>query len=1496
MQLRFRFGRFDLHLLATTMLVLMAAVAIPANAGDSRSVRFRHLSQNDGLSQSFVFSIIQDRQGFMWFGTQEGLNRFDGFEYTVFSHDLADPTSISDESIRTMIEDRSGTLWIGTDAGGLSKYDAARESFINYLHDPEDTNSIAGNKVRVIYEDRAGYLWIGTDGTGLDRFDPQSETFEHYRHDPSNKATLGGAHVWSVLQHSDGTLWVSTDRGLSKFDAENNSFTTFRHDPDDPSSISEDRTRTLFEDNENTLWIGTESTGLNRFNPVHGTFDHFDHDPDDPLSISANRINTIFQDDAGILWIGTVKGLNAWNPGIGGFKRYFHNPSDRYSLSDDTVLSMYQDRGDILWIGTYDGVNLRAKATRTMLHYRVDVDDPQSLSENAVTSFAENTDGSVWVGTFGGGLNLLDPDGERFSHLRHQPGNGNTLSDDRVMALHVDNDGVLWAGTLAAGLNRYDRESASFTRFRHDPNDPGSLSSDGVTYILESHKTGLWIGTFGGGLNHFDRQTGQFTHYQHDPDDDATLSSDRIMTLFEDRDGSIWIGTYGNGLNRFNTNTNEVTRFAAEPDRPDGLSGNEIYVIEEDRGGDLWLGIKGGGLNRWRRPDREAGRLSFQRFTELDGLPDSTIYSGVWDQGGRLWLSTGRGLSTLDIDTLEFKSYQTAHGLQGNEFNLSAGLMASDGQLYFGGVNGFNAFQPGDMENNRRPPPVAITHFLGLNSPVDLDEFRASGTTVSLSHEQDVIGFEFAALDYAAPEDNRYMYKLEGLDENWVDAGMRRHVTYSNLPAGKYTFSVKAANGDGVWSERDAQLEFRLNAPPWRTWWAYAFYLLVIGAILTYWINSRRARRKVEFEYTESLRHLRDRWREAQRIARIGNWEWNIATGELWWSDEIYRLFEVDRNEFVPTYGSFLERVHPDDLATVEEAIERAQLGEEPFSIDHRIVLPDGNERVLQSWAELIYDKKRIPVRLAGTVYDVTERKKAENIIKHRADYQTLLARLSSDLIRAQPEQIEQQLQDSLYLVGTRYNLDAISVWWFTPLPESLRPLHRWTRDENRAPLVPLSQSDVPWIAQEILANNLVTIDNVDKLPESAASDQSVLRKLGVKSLLIVPLLVDEKLEGACVLAMLREPCHWCAETIAELRLLTGNLAGAIALSRAMSKIEHLKNKLQQENHFLREEVRLAHGFDEIIGDDPALEQCLLAVEKVAPTDVSTLILGETGTGKELIARAIHKLSGRCDRPMVSVNCPALPASLIESELFGHEKGAFTGALSRRRGRFELADSGTLFLDEIGELPLELQGKLLRVLQTGEFQRLGGTKTLYADVRLIAATNRNLQSAIKRGEFREDLYYRINSFPITLPALRDRRGDIPMLAEHFVHKHAGRLGKKVDAISAWMIRELLGYSWPGNIRELENIIERSLISTKDNAVLTLPGPLRLIASMHQSKTAIDLEDETDLFSVERSHIVSILEQTQWKISGADGAASLLGIPSSTLRSKMKRLSIVRQSP
>jgi formate hydrogenlyase transcriptional activator len=308
--------------------------------------------------------------------------------------------------------------------------------------------------------------------------------------------------------------------------------------------------------------------------------------------------------------------------------------------------------------------------------------------------------------------------------------------------------------------------------------------------------------------------------------------------------------------------------------------------------------------------------------------------------------------------------------------------------------------------------------------------------------------------------------------------------------------------------------------------------------------------------------------------------------------------------------------------------------------------------------------------------------------------------------------------------------------------------------------------------------------------------------------------------------------------------------------------------------------------FEQIIGNSPALESVLEQVEQVAPTDSTVLIQGETGTGKELIARAIHNLSARCGRPFVKLNCAAIPFDLLESELFGHERGAFTGAIAQKIGRFELADKGTLFLDEVGDIPPGLQPKLLRVLQEQEFERLGSTRTHQVDVRLVAATNRNLPDMVKRNEFRSDLYYRLNVFPIPLPPLRARREDIPALVEHFVEIYGRRMGKQIDEISSETMSELGSYAWPGNIRELQNFIERSVILTSGNV---LKSPL---ASLRNAPEAESLEPVA-MEDAEREHIRKILEQTRWVVSGPNGAAARLGIKRSTLYFRMQKLGISR---
>jgi len=535
---------------------------------------------------------------------------------------------------------------------------------------------------------------------------------------------------------------------------------------------------------------------------------------------------------------------------------------------------------------------------------------------------------------------------------------------------------------------------------------------------------------------------------------------------------------------------------------------------------------------------------------------------------------------------------------------------------------------------------------------------------------------------------------------------------------------------------------------------------------------------------------------------------------------------------------------------------------------------------------------QRIAVEIERQHHLDAQKEVAESI-RHQASYQSLLAELSSQLIRARPADIGGQLDYFLERIGAGFELDSISLWWLTENRDGLRLVHRWESVDGSSPPNYRDPAEYPWLAERLEKGETAIVDDVEEMPPEAAAEQAMFRRWETKSFMMIPLWIDEDLEGTCAFSMKRKKRTWSTETVTELKLLTENLACAYARAEAAVEIQQLKEQLQKENLYLREEVRVAHGFSEIIGESPQLTNTLRAVEKVAPTDMSVLILGETGTGKELIARAVHELSARRDKPMISVNCPALPANLIESELFGHEAGAFTGAQSRRTGRFEQADGGTLFLDELGELPLVLQGKLLRVLQSGEFQRLGGTETLHSDVRLIAATNRDLKKAADEGSFRPDLYYRVSNFPLHLPTLRDRKDDIPLLAEHFVRKHAERLGKKVDAISSEMIDALMEYSWPGNIRELENVIERALISSDGHSILKLQVPPSSLDRIPGTETAFSGGEMSDLSTVERSHILDVLEETGWVIAGENGAASVLRVPPSTLRSKMQRLGISR---
>jgi len=530
---------------------------------------------------------------------------------------------------------------------------------------------------------------------------------------------------------------------------------------------------------------------------------------------------------------------------------------------------------------------------------------------------------------------------------------------------------------------------------------------------------------------------------------------------------------------------------------------------------------------------------------------------------------------------------------------------------------------------------------------------------------------------------------------------------------------------------------------------------------------------------------------------------------------------------------------------------------------------------------------------------NVINRLRLQKSLRDRARFQQAVAEISARLIMSPDDKLGNALTDSLHLACTFSNSDRVTLIWFDYANDRAELLYFWN-EGGVAPWSDVSIYAVPWVVEQILRSESVVIPSVASMPDEIP-DKKLLIEQEVKSIAVIPLIVGGEVVGTCGFSTIKEERSWSTQEIQDAEVVASLLANVVnrlhaqeSLDAALTELNDVKDRLEAENVYLRHEIHTTHGFIELVGESEGLVKCLQQVAQVAPTNTTVLVQGETGTGKELIARAIHERSKRSDRTLVKVNCATLPENLIESELFGHEKGAFTGADSRKRGRFDLADGGTLFLDEIGDLPLDLQGKLLRVLQDGEFDRLGGTETISVDVRIIAATNRELRNAVDSGDFRADLYYRINTFPIMLPALRDRRDDIPMLTQHFIDKHAPSLGKEVTDVSTGMMDQLVNFNWPGNIRELESVVQRALISA-DGPVLHLTEPLNENLHFSSTTTIGTVDNPLDLRSAQKEHIAAILEQTNWKIAGSAGAAAKLGIPPSTLRSKMKKLGIQRDS-
>lgn len=817
-----------------------AVLADEASPPGQNNIHFERISLEDGLSQSSVMSIMQDEQGFLWFATEDGLNRFDGLKFKVFRPVEGDDSSLSDVYVRSLALDAEGSLWAGTHQGGANRYDSATGQFARYQHDENVPDSLSNNYVRAIHLDEQGRLWFGTNA-GLDLFNPQTGGFEHFAPPKIKDFT-----VQAIAHDANGTLWVGTLYGLWSLDPKQKTV-SFQTISDKPFPIHK-----ILVDSDDTLWLAT-AEGLIHFVPKTGKIRQYLLRD----GLTNESVRSLWRDRSGRIWAGTANGLNLFDPATETFTVYFNDPNIATSLSGNFIHDLYQDRSGILWIGTYgNGISMFDPLTNKFVHYFNEPKDPQSLGYNMVFAIAPAPDGTVWVGTLGGGLDHFDPRTNTFTHFRHDENDPNSLRNDYVESLCLARDGLLWIGT-DAGLDRLDPSTGIFTHFPADMNDSTVLPGATIYTIHQDANGTIWVGSHSG-VALYNPTTQTFSRYA-ETGEAAGLNSGPVDSIHTDRNGILWAGTFSNGLRRLDPQTGAFKNYHHDAQTPGSISNDSILSIYQSQRGDLWIGTAGGGLNRY-----EPATDSFTVYNDTDGLPNNVIYGILEDGTGALWLSTNFGIARFNPQTGESRNYTTVDGLQSNEFNSGAYARDANGRMYFGGVNGLNSFDPSSMTDNRFVPPISLVSVTRNGTPLQVGNDAEASQTISLKYPENSFEFESAALSFSQSNKNQYAYMLEGFDSDWYYAGTTRTGRYANLPGGDYTLRVKAANSDGVWNETGITIKVTVIPPFWQTWW---FYGIVAGVLLSGVFGIYRLRvRGIEMQKKELERQVGERTKEIKRL------------------------------------------------------------------------------------------------------------------------------------------------------------------------------------------------------------------------------------------------------------------------------------------------------------------------------------------------------------------------------------------------------------------------------------------------------------------------------------------------------------------------------------------------------------------------------------------------------------------------------------------------------
>ena len=858
-QLNMKFHRIS-HSLIIVFITISSWVS-----GQENQFTFKHLTTSDGLSDGSVNCILQAEKGFMWFATNEGLNRYDGYQFHIYKHFPGDSLSISGNKVESIYLDSEGKLWACT-SNGLSLYNRNKDKFIQSPLDLDSDKHISVLYIRQFLE-ADGYYWITTLGDGIKRYDPTTESLHSFRYNQKDPKSLSQDWVWTVFEDSRSRLWFGTmGEGLNLLIPEKNKFKRYKFGK---QNAAINTIRCIYELDDNIFLLGTDD-GLVRFS-LHEkdiNFHLYKPDSNDPTSISGGHVKDIFCDTKGNIWIANQFGLDIYNEENDNFIHVKSKIDDINSISTDEIWSIVQDDQENLWFGTYkSGVNILDLKQKNFKSWQHDPNNPKSLSGSSVLSFEERKDGKLWIGMDRGGLSLFDLKRGTLKTFKNKPGNPGSLSANAVLCLLIDNKNQLWAGTWAGGMNKFNPATETFEHYC-----PPSfyIKQWHVWDILQDSKGRIWTAS-AKGLSRLEKNEKQFVTYEHKEGDKKSLSHNACWALLEDSNHKIWIGTSA-GLNVYNEKTDDFTYYPYQTNDSLRKENYTVYSIFEDSRGRIWIGGNINGLNLLDKKNKV-----FSSYTKKEELAGDVVYSIEEDSKNNLWLATNNGITQIQVDAdgeiAKLYNFNDKTFFPGTNFNIGASMKSKNGELFFGSNEGFVYFHPDSIHPNTHKPKVVLTGLQIFNEEVPIANAESNSPLkkalsetkeITLNHDQNIFTLEYAALNFSTPEKTQYAYKLDGLEKHWNQVGNKRYATYTNLNPGKYTFMVKAANNVGLWNEIPTKLKITVLPPWWKTWWWKAF--MVLSVLLIIFITFRLRLRYLRIQKVRLKQKVEERTHELKEL------------------------------------------------------------------------------------------------------------------------------------------------------------------------------------------------------------------------------------------------------------------------------------------------------------------------------------------------------------------------------------------------------------------------------------------------------------------------------------------------------------------------------------------------------------------------------------------------------------------------------------------------------